>query len=473
MAEVAFNVPSPYQQEQASIQRRRAMADALERQSYQPIEQFSYAGIPAPISPAAGLAKMLESAMPALERRSLDREEKTLVEGARKKGEDWLTELGNDQVAVPPLAEGVAGPPAPPRPRSGAERQAMLLSGVQLDNPRIAGIASSLYAKDIAPPEFKEVDKYKTPGFVKGGVWTPTPGFTPKTEPQDAVAKVQADFQSGLIDQATRDARITKLNSFAPSAQVPAAPTGWPYQGMSIEAQDSNILHNGDPNSAVYRGAYNRQAEPKTFIDQSSGQVVTRTPDMTAYRKPGDGAAPDAAMGPPGSLSAKPTPGAKPGTAADRSKLKSIESEVETLLDSLDNFLVTVNAANTKDFLSALGGGPTAGGRKLNSAWTNTSLIAKGEALFNLGVLNGPDLTIIRNTLPDPSTPSGAIASKQAYAAAVSEISRLVNSRLRAFRRQYGSGDETPPKATRPEWMDPKVWKQMTPEEQKLFGGGQ
>lgn len=50
---------NPYADDEAKITRRRRMAEMLGAQAMEPIEQSSFRGIPAPISPAAGLAKAL------------------------------------------------------------------------------------------------------------------------------------------------------------------------------------------------------------------------------------------------------------------------------------------------------------------------------------------------------------------------------------------------------------------------------
>ena len=396
MAEVSFNSTSPYQQQMSALERRQRMAEALQQQSYMPIERHSYNGIEAPISPAAGLAKMLEGFAPAMEQREIENKRGELVAGARKEGADWLTDLSQSEVPMP------AGEQGPPRPKTEPEKLAHLLKGLQLDDPSAAGLAGSLYAKEIAPPELKFIPEGGTGVLVRNG------------------------RQVGQIDTGPQ----------------------MPFRGTSIEAQDSNILLKNDPASPEYAAAYNRQREPKTFIDQSSGQVVTRTPDMSAYRVPGgakDG------MGPAGSLSATPTPGAMPGTAADRSKLKLVEVEADTLLDSIDRFADIVKDATDTDFLSAVTGGTTGGGAKLNTAWTNAALMAKGEALFNLGVLNGPDLNIIQSALPNPSTLKGSVTSKAAYAASINEISRLINTRVRAYKAKYGTAPatEAAPKAAK------------------------
>ena len=59
-----------------------------------------------------------------------------------------------------------------------------------------------------------------------------------------------------------------------------------PFQGTGMEAQDSNMLINGDPSSAAYRSSYARMAQPKTRIDPNTGDRININPDMSPYRIP-------------------------------------------------------------------------------------------------------------------------------------------------------------------------------------------
>jgi hypothetical protein len=74
----------------------------------------------------------------------------------------------------------------------------------------------------------------------------------------------------------------------------------------------------------------------------------------------------------------------------------------------------------------------------LNTSWNSAALLAKGESLFNLGVLNGPDLEILRRALPDPSTFKGATTSAEGMKASVDKIIDLVQTRIAAKERQVG-----------------------------------
>lgn len=60
---------------------------------------------------------------------------------------------------------------------------------------------------------------------------------------------------------------------------------GGPFGGTSMDAQTTNILLTGDPNSAEYLAAYNIAAQPKVQAGPD-GSSVTITPDMSAFRVP-------------------------------------------------------------------------------------------------------------------------------------------------------------------------------------------
>jgi hypothetical protein len=74
--------------------------------------------------------------------------------------------------------------------------------------------------------------------------------------------------------------------------------------------------------------------------------------------------------------------------------------------------------------------------------------MSKAEALYNLGVLNGPDLGVLRKIITDPSTVSGALSSREAYLAQTDQVRKLLTSRLNAFRQQYGANPQ--PSAAQP-----------------------
>jgi hypothetical protein len=83
MADVSFNIANPYQQQQEELSRRQKMAEILQQQSFQPMERTSYAGIEAPISPYAGLAKMLQAYTGAKGQRKVAEERMALGERYR------------------------------------------------------------------------------------------------------------------------------------------------------------------------------------------------------------------------------------------------------------------------------------------------------------------------------------------------------------------------------------------------------
>jgi hypothetical protein len=102
---VNFNKPDaefadlPYEAQAAAIERRQKLADLLQQQSRSPIEIQSYKGIQAPISTAAGLSKILDSAMAGYEEGDTARQAR---EAAKSQEADTKYTLGEVEKATSP-----------------------------------------------------------------------------------------------------------------------------------------------------------------------------------------------------------------------------------------------------------------------------------------------------------------------------------------------------------------------------------
>lgn len=90
---VSFNLPDLYEAQKAEIARRQKYAEALQQQAFQPVEQFSYQGIPAPVPIAATLAKILQGAGGAYLSKKAEDEARELREGDIKKGQEFAAAL--------------------------------------------------------------------------------------------------------------------------------------------------------------------------------------------------------------------------------------------------------------------------------------------------------------------------------------------------------------------------------------------
>jgi len=454
------NLTSPYDQAAAKIARAQKYAEMLQQQAMEPSQTFSYNGIQAPIPKTAGLAKILQGLTGVYMQNKADEDAKALGVETRKEAADWMRELGAAQGApavpgrpavpgsvdatgldyvdrddpagsqsvpispegkIPTLGGMGEGPNvgvaesagSPEVPRLGKAAMFDLLARGQ-GNPVSSGLANAQLARLLAPPEFKAV-----------GV----------------------DDRTGTLDTST--GRWTETAGGEPIK---------PYRGTGEGAQDYNILLTGDPRSAVYAAAFNRQAAPRTFQDPSTGEIISRVPDMTAFQRPLGGASVGGErMGAPGGTTAAAPPTTGP-TRADTVKLKDINiglSGIETALVSYEN---AINGASTADFTDAVTGGRTPGGARLRAAWTNFALFAKDEALYKLGVLAGPDLSLIEKAIPDPSTFSGAARTKSSHLEGINQIRDILQARRSAANKQYGgapaSGTSPPPAGGPPKSQD-------------------
>jgi hypothetical protein len=224
--------------------------------------------------------------------------------------------------------------------------------------------------------------------------------------------------------------------------QMGSQPTA-PFEGTGMTAQAYNILLNpAKRGTPEYQAALAYAGQPKTQV-QADGSIVTIKPDLSWVNQGGQPTGqpmgqPITGQSPAGNPNVTITEGGL-ATAADKSKLKQAEVEAKGLLSALDSFGAAIDGATNADFLSALGGGVTEGGTKLNNAWTNAALLAKGEALYNLGVLSGPDLSIIQKALADPSTIRGSVTTKEAYKEQIKGIKQTVQNKIDNYRQLYGN----------------------------------
>ena len=156
------------------------------------------------------------------------------------------------------------------------------------------------------------------------------------------------------------------------------------------------------------------------------GDIVSH-PDMTPYRLPQD------ADGNPVTTYGKSHISIAPG---DLGKLRAFETSSTTLKSALDDFLETTRKASVFDRAQAAAGFSN----DLTSAWANVALQAKGPALYELGVLSGPDMSVLRSVLADPATFKGYMTSPETLAKQTSRIAKLLDTRLDQARESYGAG---------------------------------
>jgi hypothetical protein len=121
-------------------------------------------------------------------------------------------------------------------------------------------------------------------------------------------------------------------------------------------------------------------------------------------------------------------------TAKDMQDVRVARSDAVGIVAALNDFRNTFKSAGTVESAKSAMGFNT----PLNTSWNSAALLAKGESLFNLGVLNGPDLEILRRALPDPSTFKGASTSAETMDASVDKIINLIQTRIAAKERQLG-----------------------------------
>jgi len=153
----------------------------------------------------------------------------------------------------------------------------------------------------------------ETDGPQGPGIYTRNPNGTlkyvgPRLPPQETAetfaAAPQIVMQNGqqVLVQMGNRGTVRQIEGYTPR-------NDGPYQGTSIEAQDSNVLLRGNPASAEYAAAFARQGATRYNVDGS-----TVTPNMSPYRPPTYN--PNLPASPAASSIAPPVAGATPPAAA-------------------------------------------------------------------------------------------------------------------------------------------------------------
>lgn len=311
--------------------------------------------------------------------------------------------------------------------------------------------------------------------------------FKQPAGPNSSLAKAKADLDHGLITPEEYQAYVKKETYIAPqqpkeepllqvwdgtkmvylprskAVGMPAAAPDNPDNplGNSFDANAINFLTNGNPSDPMYAAVYNQMAQPKMTFDQATGRMVTITPDMSAYRRPTTQSTetqqpqlpPPSMRGVPAASAptAQAPNGQTGGLKVDQVEvpkdIKDARSEAATLVSALKKFKQSAKSASTTEKVKSIAGL----GTELNSSYNSAALLAKGDVLFKLGVLNGPDLDIIRRTITDPSTFSSALVSDKDVAAQTDLIINLINTRLNEFEKnnnlsptKLDGGDDDP-----------------------------
>jgi hypothetical protein len=186
---------------------------------------------------------------------------------------------------------------------------------------------------------------------------------------------------------------------------------------------------NSDPKSPTYHAAWAAYANPQTVNGVTMPGHV-----MAPFRMPLD------SDGQPVTTYDKPAMTLAPG---DLTQYRKITEQAGTLTAALDDFAKASRNASLGERVATVAGAST----DLHSAWTNSAMLAKGEALYQLGVLSGPDMQVIRGALADPSTFMGSLASNDTIDKQVARIKRILNTRLEQARESYLPGVK-PPEST-------------------------
>lgn len=117
----------------------------------------------------------------------------------------------------------------------------------------------------------------------------------------------------------------------------------------------------------------------------------------------------------------------------EQTEYKEEVGKLDILKGAMSRYADMVNKHGTEFSLLGFNAEDTT---ELSSAYT--SLMIQAKELFNLGVLQGPDMAIIEKALPDPTSLMNQRLSKQALINGINTLVNLLNDKYSALGATYG-----------------------------------
>lgn len=230
---ISLTAPTDYSAEQQSIERQRKLAELLQQQSMQPLDTNQMAGgYVLPVSPVAGLAKMLQAYNGAQGQRTADEKQKALSAQAQADALKWMSDRpqGKDINPVKMDDEGNVMPPAMVAPTR-QDQEAWALRG--MGNPISGSVAGSYLAQMLKGPEsaFGKVDaKDYTPESIAKFAQTNNYADLVPVRKKEVVS---LGGTSQVVDPYAATTGATMPHSISPDTQATLNQKDQQWQGLS------------------------------------------------------------------------------------------------------------------------------------------------------------------------------------------------------------------------------------------------
>lgn len=169
-----FSTPPDWQAEQADIDRRRQLAQLLQQQSMQPMEQQTAGGYVLPTNPLSGLAKMLQgyAGMKGQEKATQDTRDLYQKQRQLSAGEaqDFMKALSGTPASTYDATE--FGGDAGMNPAVAPDMNKAMSLAMSSQNPMVMGAGGQLLTQELQ--KRRMADALSQAGMIPGGQTTPT-----------------------------------------------------------------------------------------------------------------------------------------------------------------------------------------------------------------------------------------------------------------------------------------------------------
>ncbi len=306
---------APYDPQQQAIDRRRALAQALQQQSFEPIEAPPIPG--ALTSPLQGVSKLVQAIMAGYANRRLDKEQKSVNERIQGQNTGQANSLVAALMGAAPQQPDQAAPPqmplqlpqdsqtigAPP-PDTGAwdaKRQALAAAMVS-PNPALAKGGEAGIADVLAGKRAMEEQRAKMAEIQQGQQFTAGQNDLTRNLEQQRITNAQQNFQSEAAHRLAQEKVAADLEAKPKAVSIPSNgrlaiidKDGKPLQIIDGEPADKNqgfrdrvdskghtirdYFHQADPTIVTASADLGIKKEAPSIVVQTvdaNGQPITK-----------------------------------------------------------------------------------------------------------------------------------------------------------------------------------------------------
>ena len=280
MANVKFQAPNPYSQQAADLNRRQKMAEMLQQQSMEPLQQQSAGGMVIPLNPLAGLAKVLQSYTSSRQLSDLDKKRAGLEAQDIKSAQEMMAQFRNSATEQP-IAEGdntlrelAVRPMAQSAGVKPVVRSQLMKAGLAPGSEDYEAASAPARLNELVSPAVSLAERQQNilPAALGAGVGPYQQKLAQMLYEKQPEAPKGAFAPINMKDVDVLKSNITKYRETGDPQYLTmfaTKPTALPESSLSRIIRERDALPKDDPNRKILDAAISKQTRPESTASKT------------------------------------------------------------------------------------------------------------------------------------------------------------------------------------------------------------